>query len=143
MKYSKSKNAFYHETLNYADLPSDLVEITQNRHIEILSEIESGKVLAPDKKGYPIAIDAPVFIITDEQKREKMIISAAQARINLARKGLLKTVNAAIMSLEEDNEMRILWEFEVVLHRNNAILIEFCKNNLSINDEEIDALFNN
>ena len=73
--------------------------------------------------------------------RQNLTIDAVQVRFNLKKMGLLRCVNHAIKCLPEDSDMRILWEHAPIFHRNNPVLIQFCKIVLNINDTQIDELF--
>ena len=45
IKFSLKNKAFYDSELNYTDLPNDLVEITENQYIELLSALNSGCIV--------------------------------------------------------------------------------------------------
>ena len=48
IKFSLKNKAFYDSELNYTDLPNDLVEITENQYIELLSALNSGCIVFSD-----------------------------------------------------------------------------------------------
>lgn len=48
IKFSLQKKAFYDTELNYLDIPSDLIEITGDQHLELLTAINSGCVINDD-----------------------------------------------------------------------------------------------
>lgn len=56
--YSQTTNGFYDSSIN-SDIPSDSVEISVEKHQELLTDQSNGKIITSDKKGNPIAIDPP------------------------------------------------------------------------------------
>lgn len=48
IKFSILKQAFYDSELDYAALPSDLIEITAEQHLELLNLINSGCIIFQD-----------------------------------------------------------------------------------------------
>jgi len=46
--FSLSKQCFYDSSLNYSDLPSDLIEISNEQHEAILSALNSGCIIFDD-----------------------------------------------------------------------------------------------
>lgn len=73
--------------------------------------------------------------------RENMMLSAAQARLNLAKAGLLLGIIVRINALPDDAELKIMWEYETVFKRLDPTLVEFCKQSMGMSDEAIDNLF--
>ena len=57
MLYSKTTGGFYDPEIHGEAVPSDCVEISKERHAELLAEQSSGKVIVSDKKGLPKAVD--------------------------------------------------------------------------------------
>ena len=55
---SKSTRGFYDPGINYA-MPQDVVEITKERHAELLAGQSAGKVIDWDDQGQPVLIDPP------------------------------------------------------------------------------------
>lgn len=79
--------------------------------------------------------------ISDEERRAGMILSAADARLRLAEKGLLLRVMEVINQLPEDNTLKIKWEYSINLHRTDPVLVDFCKSTFGLTDEQIDEFF--
>ena len=48
IKFSVSKQSFYDDSLEYADLPKDLVEVTEKQHYALLDQINSGCIIFAD-----------------------------------------------------------------------------------------------
>lgn len=69
--YSKTTKGFYCEEIHGTNIPSDCVQITKERHANLLEEQSQGKQIAPDENGYPIAIVPPVAPLNWEQIRSK------------------------------------------------------------------------
>ena len=48
IKFSLEKKAFYDSELHYPELPSDLIEITAEKHTELLNALNSGCIIFSD-----------------------------------------------------------------------------------------------
>ena len=48
IKFSFTNNAFYDDTLKYAELPDDLVNVTSEQHRDLLKAINSGCIIFSD-----------------------------------------------------------------------------------------------
>jgi hypothetical protein len=59
MYYSKSTNGFYVTHIHGDNIPADSVEITDDKHRELLEGQSAGLMIAADESGYPILIDRP------------------------------------------------------------------------------------
>lgn len=59
--YSKINNSFYDNEI-HIDLPSDVIEITIERHSELLALQQSGKQIEGDENGNPIAVNNKINI---------------------------------------------------------------------------------
>lgn len=59
MLYAKSTGGFYTAEIHGANIPADAVEITPAVHAWLLNEQSSGKIIAGDENGFPIAVDPP------------------------------------------------------------------------------------
>lgn len=55
--YAKSTNGFYSSEVNGAAMPSDVVEITEQIWQQLLEAQSSGRVIASDNNGNPIAVE--------------------------------------------------------------------------------------
>lgn len=55
---SKSARAFYDPTIN-SEMPSDVVEISIDKHTELLTGQSEGKVIAWGDDGFPVLVDPP------------------------------------------------------------------------------------
>lgn len=53
MFYSKTTNAFYDKDINGDGIPTDAVEITVQRHQELLQGQTEGKRITSDERGFP------------------------------------------------------------------------------------------
>lgn len=76
-----------------------------------------------------------------DSKREAMSLSAAQARLNLSKAGLLLRIIDTINAMPDDCPLKIKWEYETVYRRLDPTLVDFCKQTLGMTDEQIDDLF--
>lgn len=58
--YSATTRGFYEEDLSqYATVPGDLVEVSADEHMALLTGQSDGKVIAPDANGRPALFDPP------------------------------------------------------------------------------------
>jgi hypothetical protein len=69
--YSKITKGFYSTEIHGTNIPSDCVEISPETHQRLLEEQSQGKQIAPDERGYPIAITPTAPPITWEQIRSQ------------------------------------------------------------------------
>jgi hypothetical protein len=56
--YSKSTGGFYDPAEN-AFVPKDSIEISDEDHFSLLEGATKGKIIAANKKGYPVLVDPP------------------------------------------------------------------------------------
>ena len=56
MKYSKTTGGFYSDAICYNVIPDDVVEITEDKHAELLSGYSTGKTISSDENGNPVLI---------------------------------------------------------------------------------------
>lgn len=57
MFYSGSTRAFYSPAIHGNDMPSDVVQITQEQYEQLLAAQTEGKQIVPDSDGRPMAIE--------------------------------------------------------------------------------------
>lgn len=78
--YSKSARGFFMEGINPEEqMPSDCVEITEQRHEELMQAQASGLEIVGDAGGKPTTIDPATIPMTPEQaraKRESLLIES-------------------------------------------------------------------
>ena len=77
MFYSSSTNGFYDPEIN-TTIPEDAVEISHDDWQSLLDAQSKGKIIQPDGKGYPVAIDRPA-----PTKEEKIVQYESAAQANL------------------------------------------------------------
>lgn len=79
MLYSKTTGGFYDPEIHGDAVPSDCVEISKERHDELLAEQSAGKVIVADKKGQPKAVapSAPVLTWDDVRSKRNELLSAS------------------------------------------------------------------
>ena len=71
MFFSKSTGGFYDAAIHGDNIPSDAVEITDEKYAELLSGNSSGKNISADNDGNPILVDSPIVELTYAEKRER------------------------------------------------------------------------
>jgi hypothetical protein len=67
--YSKSTNAFYDDEIHGNLMPEDVIEISKELHVSLLSGQEAGKQISSDNDGNPILIDRVYVELNYAQKR--------------------------------------------------------------------------
>lgn len=80
--YSQEKNGFYDDAIHGKAIPSDAVEISDDLYIDL---IQSGKSIATDETGYPIAIDLPAQVRT----ADSMLAAVADKRWQIETSGIV------------------------------------------------------
>lgn len=76
MLYSKTTGGFYDPEIHGEAVPSDCVEISKERHDELLAEQTSGKVIAGDAVGLPQAV-APVLTWDAVRSKRNALLTAS------------------------------------------------------------------
>ena len=115
--YSASENGFYITSVNGADVPKDVVEITEDQWQSLLEGQSSGKVLSGDSKGRPVLKSPPGP--TNEQLAANAV---AQRDALLALAGLRIAPLQDAVDLEdasnEDSALLKQWkQYRVALNR--------------------------
>ena len=85
MLYSKTTGGFYDTEIHGEAVPSDCVEISKERHAELLAEQSSGKFIVGDEEGLPQAFTpAPVVVTWDMVRSKRNALLAASDWTQLA-----------------------------------------------------------
>ena len=71
MLYSKTTGGFYDPEIHGEAVPSDCVEISKERHEELLAEQTAGKVILGDEEGLPQAVAPAAPALTWDAVRSK------------------------------------------------------------------------
>ncbi|MBZ0127147.1 MAG: hypothetical protein K8F32_12320, partial [Rhodocyclaceae bacterium] len=82
MFYSKTTGGFYSQEIHGSARPDDCVEITAERHAELISAQSAGKRIVADADGYPNAIDPPPLSLNQVQA---VALAAIDAEAGVAR----------------------------------------------------------
>lgn len=69
MFYSPSNQGFFDPSLHGNKIPDDAVEITEERHEELMGAQANGKEIVPGEDGFPILVD-PVQLDRTEEEEE-------------------------------------------------------------------------
>lgn len=67
--YSKSQDGFFDDAI-HATLPSDAVEITIERHRQLLQDQCVGKIIVGDDTGQPVSVDPSILLDLDGYKKQ-------------------------------------------------------------------------
>lgn len=97
MRYSAATNGFYPETIDYPNLPEDVVTITDELYNEMFIGQQNGKTITPGVDGRPFLSDYPILtkeqnVFAAEQKKLTLIseatkdISVWQTKLLIGRK---------------------------------------------------------
>lgn len=71
MLYSKTTGGFYDPEIHGEAIPTDCVEISNERHAELLAEQSAGKVIVGDAEGLPQAVTPAAPALTWDAVRSK------------------------------------------------------------------------
>ena len=112
MFYSKSTNGFYSTEINGDNMPSDVVEITQEYYEALLKGQSNGQLIVGDDAGYPILITPPVVPVEIKQ------VSMRQCRLALLQENQLVSVEALINTPEQ----KIWWDYSTVVEKDNQLV---------------------
>jgi len=128
MLYSKSTNSFYLPEVHGEGVPSDAVEISAERHLQLLMGERAGQKISPDIKGYPVLVD-------QEQVCPRSI-EMRQVRRALLALGYSEAIGPSDLS----PEARIDWEYETTVKRSSH-LVEELQRVLGLSHQQMDDLF--
>lgn len=92
MRYSPSRRGFFPEFVAYADFPTDLIEISDAYHAELMAAQRAGKEIVAGVDGVPQAVDPQP--IAAAVLRDMMALSFTQLLIGLDAEGWLTTAEA-------------------------------------------------
>lgn len=135
MFFSPSTNGFYDPKIHGKSIPPDAVEIDHKHHAYLLQSQSEGKIIKPDSKGLPIAVDPP-------PPGPPQRVTMRQARLALLQEGLISKVTDAISELPSPQKETALieWEYSQEVRRNQP-LVQILADILGLDDEAIDGLF--
>lgn len=134
MFYSAQNNAFYSGLIN-GDMPQDVVEISDAYYAQLIQGQSDGNLIVAGADGLP-ALEAPPAL------NPPRVVTMRQARIALARSGLLPSVDAALAAMTgtAGDEARIEWEFSSMVERDRP-LVQSLAVGLGLTDQQLDDLF--
>ena len=154
--FSLEKQAFYDDSLQYVELPSDLIEVTDEQHDALITSINSGCVIlsdltatAPKPSTYHIFENGMwVDARSDEQKLyDKRLsykdLTQRQFRLVLNQENLLGKVQLAINAIADEtqrNAIQIAFDYTNLFSRlsnNIAYMVVL----LNLTDEQVDAMW--
>lgn len=105
-----SKNDSFFLEQWFPEQPEGTIEITDERHTELMNAQESGLIISHDKNGFPVAIEPPGKILSQEELIEQAhnqqvaLLAEAQSTISLWQTEL----QLGIIS-EDDKASLITW----------------------------------
>ncbi len=78
--FSPTTGAFYDDALWGADLPEDVVEVSPERHAEVMEATTTGQIVQAGEAGQPVAVDAPTppaetLAVSARRRRDAEIIA--------------------------------------------------------------------
>ena len=138
MFYSASTNGFYSAEIHGKNMPSDAVEISAQRHADLLAGQTAGLSIAPGADGFPVLLPAPEQVIEAPQ-----VVTMRQARLALLGAGLLDSVNEAIAAIPDATQRRaaeIEWEYAQTVDRASPFTQQLASG-LGLTSEQLDSLF--
>jgi hypothetical protein len=140
MKYSATTKGFYDESLSYAALPGDLIDITPEYHAELIAGQASGKEIKPDANGIPELADPPQ--ITPQEAlaawRAQAKVSRFQAFAALQQAGKLEAATAAATAA--GGLAKLAWDNAIEFRRDSPTIASLAAA-VGLDDAALDALF--
>lgn len=95
MFYSATTGGFYSHEI-HSEIPSDVVEVSDEQYSALFVAQATGKMIAADKSGFPVAVDPPP--LSDEE-----LLAGARARQAL----LLERASGMIAPLQDAVDLDI------------------------------------
>lgn len=137
MRYCKSSGGFYSIDINGDNIPEGSVEITRDYHSALLRGQSEGKVIVPDRNGYPV-------LKTHAKPIPKLpeSVTMRQARLALLAAGLLQSVEDAIAAMPEPGQTaaRIEWGYASTVERSSQF-VAMLGSAIGLDDAQMDELF--
>lgn len=135
MFYSPSTKGFYIEDIHGSNIPQDCVEITVEKHLELMNGQSEGKEIVPDENGFPILKER---IIT---QFIPSVINMAQLRIQLLKENKLNNV-ISYLETSSNEVAKIEWEYSTEI-KKDSVLISEITSCLSWTEEDLNNFFIN
>lgn len=133
MHYSPSTNGFYLPEIHGANIPTDAVGITAERHAELIAGQAAGQLITAGLDGAPVLADPPPALPPVVYE-----VSRFQARAALFNAGLLPQVEAAVAAAPPLVQMA--WA-DAITFRRDSPSIAALSATLGMTDAQIDELF--
>ncbi|WP_442498797.1 hypothetical protein [Methylobacter sp. sgz302048] len=130
--FSKTTNGFYDDSLSRCVLPPDALEITSERHWELLDAQTLGYRIVGDDNGLPT-------LIAPDLTPAPLSCTAYQIRQALTQLGLREQVETAVAN-STDTALKDAWNYAQNFIRNHPKVIEM-GNLIGQTPEQLDALF--
>ena len=155
--FSLSKQCFYDSSLNYSDLPSDLIEISNEQHSELLSALNSGCIIFDeltysDPKPSQFHKWNGSYWIDPRSEEEKLAYKRSQYP-SLTRYQFLRcllengykseVIETQILTIENEftRELTLLGFKEATNFVRTDESVIAMQSSLNLNDEKVDAMW--
>ena len=132
MYYSKTTAGFYDPAIHGNNIPADAVEISAERHAEVLAGQSKGQQITADEYGYPMLI-MPIIVPYIPQS-----VTMRQCRLQLLADGHLDDISTAIATMGA--AAQIEWEYGTSVERVSPIATAL-QVLLNWGDARVDAFF--
>lgn len=130
MFYAPSTNGFYSLALHGAGVPEDAVEITDERHLELIEGQSLGREIFCAEDGMPALRDRPAL-----EPKVPDRVTSRQCELALLDAELLDDVEEAVAGL--DRRSQIEWRTKTVVERDSPLVRQLAES-LNI---DLDSLF--
>lgn len=156
--FSPSLQCFYSINIRYSTIPNDVIEISQDQHLKLLSKINEGHHILPDltlTTQRPSAFHryingAWIDSRTNQEKRkayhESLIpLSRRIFKLALLKHNLLHALEQKMSEIDDPNtrsRLEIEYAELTVFNRNDENVIQLLKL-VNLNDNEIDQFWEN
>lgn len=132
MFYSPQTQGFYSSEIHGEDMPADVVEITEERHAELLEGQSAGQRIIPGDDGFPVLADRVVGV--------PQSVTRFQALAALHLSGHLQSVKAIMAAPETPVMAKLAWDNALSFERSSPTLAGLATA-LGLTDADLDALF--
>lgn len=108
MFYSRTTNGFYKREIHGDAMPGDVVEISDEKHAELLSSQSAGKMITSDETGYPVSV-YPSLTIEQAIANAEVNKSQLRTRVDAEISWRQDAVDIGIAT-EEENAALSAWK---------------------------------
>lgn len=156
IKFSEKRQSFFDISLDYAELPNDLINVTSEQHFELLDKINDGYHVFSDlslseKKPSPFHTWGGATWVDNRTAEEIEIerlkqfrpLTRRQFKLALLENGLLDQIENSISAIEDDQtraRIQIEYSEATEFHRTSDSVAYMCQL-LGLTDERVNQMW--